>query len=96
MYKYINSDSSDEGTQQHVKEKPGKQPPKSCSAGPSAPKLSPATTTSQYYPKSLSVLDMLKMGNEAAAGRRVIKTMHIFMEDNNYQEFVVPELFSNA
>ena len=64
----INSDSSDEGTQRHMK---GKQTPV-----PSPPKVSPATR--QYYPKSLSVLDMLKMGKVVDKKSTTVITLHSF------------------
>ena len=37
----------------------------------------------------------LKIYN-AAARRRAFKTMNIFIEDNNYEQFIVPEVFSTV
>jgi hypothetical protein len=54
----------------------GKQTPKSCGAVPSPPKVSPATR--QYYPKSLSVLDMLKMGKVVDKKSTTVITLHSF------------------
>ena len=95
MYSNIGSSSSDEDAAQ-VREKPVKRPPKSLGEIPSTAKA--PSTKSRCYPKSLSVLDMLRLGKVVDKKSTTVVTLHSFnMELMSWNkvpttvEFVVDE-----